>query len=194
MPSKKDLQNTLKEKYGVNKNITQPLSTEDCEQLLLLLHDQPSAVRLVESFITKNVDLGNRNRQFGQERSSAQKKLSALQAEYQQLEKSISALEATNRKLGDRRGKLSQEQTELEAEVEKLSSQNQFLSKKVQTLTTHNDELVDANEKLKKDNKDLKNIVDQIRLRLARDTKMLLEYEDSEIRKALIRLFRWTLG
>ncbi|MEQ9669030.1 hypothetical protein [Coleofasciculus sp. G2-EDA-02] len=56
------------------------------------------------------------------------------------------------------------------------------------------EELVDANEKLKKDNRDLTNIVDQIRLRLARDTKMLLEYEDSEIRKALIRLFRWTLG
>ena len=64
----------------------------------------------------------------------------------------------------------------------------------MQTLTSQNDELIDANTKLKKDNKDLKNIVDQIRLRLARDTKMLLEYEDSEIRKALIRLFRWTLG
>ena len=47
---------------------------------------------------------------------------------------------------------------------------------------------------LKKDNKELKNVVDQIRLRLAHDTKMLLQYEDSEIRKALIRLFRWTLG
>ena len=47
---------------------------------------------------------------------------------------------------------------------------------------------------LKKDNKELKNVVDQIRLRLARDTKMLLQYEDSEIRKALIRMFRWTLG
>ena len=72
--------------------------------------------------------------------------------------------------------------------------ENKTLSSKVQTLSTQNDELVDANEQLKKDNKDLKNIVDQIRLRLARDTKMLLEYEDSEIRKALIRLFRWTLG
>jgi hypothetical protein len=54
--------------------------------------------------------------------------------------------------------------------------------------------LTEANTQLKKDNKDLKNIVDQIRLRLARDTKELLEYEDNEIRKALIRLFRWTLG
>ncbi|NER83840.1 MAG: hypothetical protein F6K42_30715 [Leptolyngbya sp. SIO1D8] len=194
MSSKKDLQNTLKEKYGINKNITQTLSTEDCEQLIMLLHHQPSAVRLVESFINKNINLSNNNRQFGQERSKAQKKLNVLQVEYQQLEKSISDLEKVNKELGSRRGKLSQEQIELEAEVKNLSSQNHFLSKKVQILTTQNDELVDANDKLKKDNKDLKNIVDQIRLRLARDTKMLLDYEDSEIRKALIRLFRWTLG
>jgi hypothetical protein len=64
----------------------------------------------------------------------------------------------------------------------------------VQTIVTEKDELAEANNQLKRDNKELKNIVDQIRLRLARDTKMLLQYEDSELRKAVIRLFRWTLG
>lgn len=61
-------------------------------------------------------------------------------------------------------------------------------------MITRNDELVDVNDQLKKENKDLKNIVDQIRLRLARDIDELLRYEDSELRKAMIRLFRWTLG
>ena len=194
MPSKSELQSALKEKYGINKNITQPLSTEECEQLLTLLHTQPSAVRLVGSFVAKNSDLSRTNRQFGQQRSQAEKRLNALQAEYQQLEKTVADFEARNRTLGDRKGQLSQEQQALEAEIKKLSDKNASLSQKMQALTTQNDELIDANEQLKKDNKDLKNIVDQIRLRLARDTKMLLEYEDSEIRKALIRLFRWTLG
>ena len=194
MASKSELQSALKEKYGINKNITQPLSTEECEQLLTLLHTQPSAVRLVGSLIAKNSDLSRNNRQFGQQRSQAERRLNALQVEYQQLEETIADFEAHNRALGDRKGQLSQEQQALEAEIKKLSDENASLSKKTQALTTQNDELIDANEQLKKDNKYLKNIVDQIRLRLARDTKMLLEYEDSEIRKALIRLFRWTLG
>ena len=121
-------------------------------------------------------------------------RLKSLQAEHEKLEKEIAELEKSNTSLGDRRGQLSQEQQQLEAQIQQLSAENRTLSIEVQRLTTHNDELVDANKQLKKDNKDLKNIVDQIRLRLARDTKMLLEYEDSEIRKALIRLFRWTLG
>jgi predicted RNase H-like nuclease (RuvC/YqgF family) len=65
---------------------------------------------------------------------------------------------------------------------------------KVETLTSQNTELTGANEQLKKDNKDLKNIVDQIKLQLARDTKALLQYEDNQIRRAVIKLFRWTLG
>jgi FtsZ-binding cell division protein ZapB len=68
------------------------------------------------------------------------------------------------------------------------------LVSQVQVLTTQNDELTIANTQLKKENRDLKNIVDQIKLRLARDTKALLQYENSELRKAVIRLFRWTLG
>lgn len=194
MPTKSDLQTVLKTKYGINKNITQALSAKDCESLLLLLQQQPSAIRLVESFIAKNEELGRNNRNFGQQRSQAERKLQSLQVEHHKLEKAIADLEKTNATLGDRKGYLAKEQQELEAKIQRLSARNTELSSKVQRLTTQNDELVDANAQLKKDNKDLRNIVDQIRLRLARDTKMLLEYEDSEIRKALIRLFRWTLG
>lgn len=194
MSSKQTLQNTLKEKYSINKNITQPLSAEDCQQLLVLLQNQPSAARLVESFIAKNSTLSQNNRYYGQRRRQAENRVEALNAEYRQLEKTIADLEKGKNVLGDRKQQLNEEQARLEQEVNRLASQNDTLASKVQTLTTENDELVEANIQLKKDNKDLKNIVDQIRLRLARDTKMLLQYEDSEIRRAMIRLFRWTLG
>ena len=65
MPSKKELQTILREQYGNNKNISQALATEDCEQLLLMLQSQPSAVKLVNSFAEKNADLGKRNQHFG---------------------------------------------------------------------------------------------------------------------------------
>lgn len=194
MPPKSQLQDLLKEKYNINKNITQALSPEDCEQLLLLLKNDPTAERLVEAFIGKNDELSKKNRYYGQQRSQAEKKLERLQAEHQQLQKSIEELEKANGSLGNRKEVLFAEQEALQQEIDKLTAQNQSLSSKVQTLTTHNDELVEANTQLKKDNKELKNVVDQIRLRLARDTKLLLQYEDSEIRKALIRLFSWTLG
>lgn len=194
MSSKSQLQTVLKERYGINKNVSQSLSFEDCEQLLQILASQPSTAKLVESFIGKNVELARNNKHYGLRRSQAEKKFERLQAEYQQLEKSVAELEQSTEKLGDRKQSLSQEQQALEADITKLTNANQLLSVKVQTLTTRNDELVEVNDQLKKDNKELKNVVDQIRLRLARDTKMLLEYEDSEIRKALIRLFRWTLG
>lgn len=194
MPTKSNLQTILKDKYGINKNITAPLSVEDCEALLRVLQNQPSAVRLVESFTERNTELGNKNRYFGQQRSQAERRFQSLQEDHARLQKDIAELEQANAKLGGRKGMLSDEQHELKSQIQQLSERNQELSSKVQHLTTRNDQLVDANENLMKDNKDLKNIVDQIRLRLARDTKMLLEYEDSEIRKALIRLFRWTLG
>ncbi|MEM9446916.1 MAG: hypothetical protein AAGA75_00100 [Cyanobacteria bacterium P01_E01_bin.6] len=194
MPTKSALQEILKTKYGINKNITQSLSVEDCESLLLLLQKQPITTKLVNSFVAKNIELSRNNRQYGQQRSQAERKLQVLQVEHAQLAKEIAELERSNGGLDKRRGKLSEEQKALEEKIRQLSSSNEALANQIQQLSNQNNELTDANEKLKKDNKDLKNIVDQIRLRLARDTKMLLEYEDSEIRKALIRLFRWTLG
>lgn len=194
MPSKSELQTILKERYGINKNITQSLNLEDCESLLLSLSSQPSVGRLVASFIEKNNELSNNNRYYGQRRSQAEKKFEQLQTEYHQLEQAIVEQEKVNQALGDRVTMLSEKRKVLEAEVQQLTADNQNLSVKAQELITRNDELTVANNQLKKDNKELKNVVDQIRLRLARDTRMLLQYEDSEIRKALIRLFRWTLG
>ena len=54
MTSKDELQTALKEKFGVNKNISQPLSKEECERLLNLLYSEASAAKLVSSYADKN--------------------------------------------------------------------------------------------------------------------------------------------
>lgn len=89
-----------------------------------------------------------------------------------------------------------------QTEIKRYQAQNSLpivsnqdaLPAKLQTLTKTNQELAKANQILKKDNKDLKNIVDRIKLQLSLDTKKLLQYQDSEIRKQLVKLFKWTLG
>ena len=90
--------------------------------------------------------------------------------------------------------KVQKQEREIEAEIQSLSFKNDTLEAKVKALTYQNNQLIEANEQIKKDNKALKNLVDQIRLKLAMDTKKLLQYEDSEIRRELVRLFKWTLG
>lgn len=177
MTSKSQLQTMLKEKHGINKNITQPLSEEDCTQLLNLL-EQTSAQKLVHSFRKKNSELSNNNRNFGQRRKQAETKLERLQERHDALKKTIADSKPSQR---GQNGQVKTEEYEtLKAEIDKLKTQNA--------------ELVEVNDELKKDNKALKNTVDGIRLQLARKTRALLQYEDSEIRKAAIRLFNLTLG
>jgi hypothetical protein len=78
--------------------------------------------------------------------------------------------------------------------IKDLLSKNTNLETQVKELISNKTELIEANEKLKKDNKALKNLVDEIRLKLAINTKQLLKYPDSEIRQALAKFFSWTLG
>lgn len=194
MQSKADLQTILKDRHGINKNVTQSLSREDCAKLVMVLNDQPAARELVTAFVKKNHELSSNNRNLGKRRENAAKKLEQLTREYQQLEESIAKQEAKNERLDQHKGDLAAEEAELQRKIEVLKQRNQTLESEVQTLTTRNDELENANERLQKDNKALKIIVDQIRLRLARDIDELLRYEDSELRKAMIRLLKWTLG
>ncbi len=253
MGSKDELQNALKEKFGINKNISQTLSKEECEKLIDLLTRETSAAKLINSYADKNSRLGRNNASFGRARSQAEGKLEDLQERHLQLKEYTEFIEQSNKTLESKKQNLEDKQRKIEAEVQGLSSKNQSLNSQHQILTNQNNELSEANIKLqqknedlkkieqanatlenrkslleaeqqklqaevqgllkektsltskvenlteantelKKDNKNLKNIVDQIRLRLASDTKTLLEYEDSEIRKAVIRLFRWTLG
>ena len=92
---------------------------------------------------------------------------------------------------------------ELEKDITRLKQYQQkspssldknSLEAQIKTLTAKNQELIKVNKILQKDNKDLKNIVDRIKLQLAIDTKQLLRYEDSELRKGVVKLFKWTLG
>lgn len=84
--------------------------------------------------------------------------------------------------------------SQLENEAKPIALQDKELVKINEQLKKDNKELVKVNEQLKKDNKDLKNIVDEIKLKLAINVKSLLRYEDSEIRKALVKMFNSTLG
>lgn len=87
-----------------------------------------------------------------------------------------------------------QENEKYETEIQNLSDTNKVLEMKLKSINAQNSELIQANEELKKDNKALKNLIDEIRLKLAMSTKKLLQYEDSEIRQALIIMFKSTLG
>lgn len=68
------------------------------------------------------------------------------------------------------------------------------LRSQVDVMASEKDELTEANDVLKKDNKALKNLIDQIKLKIAIDVKNLMRYEDSELRKALAKWFKSTQG
>jgi hypothetical protein len=80
--------------------------------------------------------------------------------------------------------------TKRSKELEGKAEENSQLYSKVQVLATEKDELAGANEKLKRDNKALKNLIDQIKLKIALDMGSLMKLEDSEIRKALLKWFK----
>ncbi len=194
MSNKKQLQDRLKQQYGINKNISQDLSPVNCEQILSLLEAETSVQELVDALINKNTELSNNNRHYGTLRSNAEKQLRKTQAEYEKLQQSIAEAESRNDGLRAKRGDLDKEQVALQKQIDNLKAQNKKLSGTVQTLERKTETLTDVNEELKRDNKALKNLVDQIRLKLAIDIKRLMRYEDSEIRKAAARLFKWTQG
>lgn len=195
MASKNELQNTLKEKYGINKNISQPLSREECERLLYIFSNEPGAVKLAKAFVQKNESLGENNRLFGQKRSQAERRLTALQVEHRELQDSIKILELSKPALEDRKKQLEQERAQLEAAINSLSIQNNSLELKVNKLVSEKGELLEVNDQLKKDNKDLKNILDKIRLEVVVHLKNALRAGDIlEIKRTIAKLVRWIAG
>jgi chromosome segregation ATPase len=236
MTTQDELQSILKERYGINKNISQALSAEECQRILTLLSSESSTAKLVDSFIGKNRELITNNQQYGRQRTKAEnqvqlekEKAEAIQVELQasqaaskilqsslqtaqqtaidlqtqlnlaesdsqRLQESIAQMEQSKGKLVDRKQDLAQETSQLEAEIETLMQRSQALENQVGKLKSEKQELVVVNDELKKDNKRLKNIVDMIRLKFSKDVNQLLKYEDSEIRKALIKMYKSTLG
>ncbi|MFO0211749.1 MAG: hypothetical protein ACK53E_13425, partial [Pseudanabaena sp.] len=79
------------------------------------------------------------------------------------------------------------ENTDLQNIAQVLDSQNSKLSKT-------NEKLLQVKDQLEQDNRRLKNLVDAIRLRITIDGGKLLQYEDSEIRKALSKWFKGMQG
>jgi hypothetical protein len=71
---------------------------------------------------------------------------------------------------------------------------NQQLLSRIKELEVDNQSLTKVNAELKKDNKSLKNIVDSIRLQIAKDMKGILKYQDSDLRQAILKLFKSTQG
>jgi chromosome segregation ATPase len=215
MASKKELQAILKDRYSVNIGISEVLTVIECQRLMTLLDSEPSAVKLVESFVDKNIDLGNRSRQFGKQREQAQKRFETAQAEYaalhqiegsnqaleqrkQELEKeaalAMQNLERSRANLEQQKLHLEQASQVLEAEVSALQTKTQKLEGQVKILNSEKKELVDVNDDLKKDNKRLKNLFDAIRLNFSREMRQVLKTEDSELRKAIAKLYKSMLG
>ena len=194
MASKNELQNQLKALYGINKNISESLSKAECETLIDRLQNETSFVKLVEAYVEKNTSLAKNNATFGGARSRAERRSQKLQEELKELESSIEGLESTNQALAQRKQKLESDRLKLRADIQEIAAQNQGLEQKVTRLNVLTDELTGANDVLKKDNKALKNQIDAIRLRLAQEVKHLLNYDNSEIRKALVKFLKSTLG
>jgi regulator of replication initiation timing len=186
--SKSELQTILKDKYKINKNISEELTADECRQLLSMLSQgNVSLEKILAAYADKNSALGKNNALYGRQRSSAEKKAIQLQQEYKELQQNIS-------QLGNRKTAVSSEQQRLVEQVKTLEEQKLQLSSKIKQLDSSNNELVKVNHELKKDNKHLKNLVDSIRLKLSKDLKDILIIDNSEIKKALTKLFQSTLG
>jgi 5-methylcytosine-specific restriction endonuclease McrA len=177
MASKQELQTTLKKQYGINKNISQALDQEDCEQLVATLEKQPSLTKLVQSFIAKNKELGQNNRYYGQLRSKAEQKFKTLKTECNQLEQKIEILkqqtlkqqtlkqqiatpEQNQEKLDEQhiekittpeqnQEEVGEPRQSLEVEIQALRVQNQNLDSRLRDLRTHNHKLTVAHQQLK---------------------------------------------
>ena len=67
MASKADLQTELSNLHKINKNISESLTRDQCEAMLVLLAENPSAVKIIETLVNKNMSLGNNNRTLGNE-------------------------------------------------------------------------------------------------------------------------------
>ena len=87
-----DIADKLKEIYGINKNISNSLSLEQKEQLLFLLENNETVFTLTQSFVAKNNELANNNRQYGRQREAAKRNLVDEQERNNELNTEVSQL------------------------------------------------------------------------------------------------------
>ena len=140
--SKAELQNILKDRYRINKNISQDLTTAECRQLISILSTESQGLeKLLTAFAEKNSNLGRNNATLGRQRSIAQKRVERLQAEFQELQQTIERIESNKLLLESRRCQLEQESAQLERQIESLQTQNKQLGIKVTSLDENNHQL-----------------------------------------------------
>lgn len=172
--TKKEAINLLKEQGWTKADAERALANFDFNTNL----DQLSILQAATEF--SGVELYNRQRLQAAQKglvTRKQKELTEKEAKIHDLVKQIIDL---------KENAPSAEFIQLQAKLQALESdRDEILASK--------DKLKKVNEQLIKDNRDLRNIVDHIKLKLARDMKSLMRYEDSEIRRAVIRLFKQTL-
>ena len=108
-----DLAKELKNDYRINHNISKHLTDSQKADLLCILEDNKSVLRLVNLLTVKNRSLGKSNQTIGKQRSDLVKALVK--------EKEIS-------------NKLSTEVNQLKSELEELKSQMEISSNSLQDL------------------------------------------------------------
>lgn len=78
--------------------------------------------------------------------------------------------------------------------IEKFGEQKQELDKKLKDADVEREKLIEINNLLKQDNKYLKNLIDAIRLELTQNLYVILKSKNSDIRQAVAKLIKSTLG
>lgn len=203
MLSKSEIQTVLKDKYKINKAITNALQRTECQELLDTLEEGKSVFlqKLIQSFAETNSTLGKNNRILGQQRSRLEKKYKKIEQECQELQGKISDLEIRKNKLKSIETNLSEDNRKIEQEIDELKAQKQELQKRLHTaqkekqeISSKNKQLIDVNGVLKRENRDLKNINDALRLKFAQEMARLMNLENSEIRKGLLKLVHLISG
>jgi regulator of replication initiation timing len=196
MAVKAELQNILKERYGINKNISQPLSSLECQQLITLLSSETGVAKVVESFIDKNKELTTKNQQLGKRVVKAEKEVDFEQERVEVLknELKLARMELQNRQGGVNPIQDLSQESSIENGVPMLTERLKMLEREMTVLTSDNKKLVEVNDDLKKDNNEMKNIVDAIRLRFSLEVEQVLKSDNSGIRRAITQMYKSVLG
>jgi predicted nucleic acid-binding Zn-ribbon protein len=196
MAVKAELQNILKERYGINKNISKPLSVVECQQLITLLSSETGVAKVIESFIDKNEELANTSRKLGKRNVKLAKEIEVEQekATVLQNELKLARMELQNRQGGVSPIPNPSEASSIDNQVPILTDRLKMLEREMNTLASDNKKLVEVNDELKKDNNEMKNIVDAIRLRFSLEVEQVLKSDNNGIRKAIIQMYKSVLG
>jgi predicted nucleic acid-binding Zn-ribbon protein len=193
MAVKAELQDILKERYGINKNISQPLSPLECQQLITLLSSETGVAKVVESFIDKNKELTTKNQQLvAVEKGKVEFEQERVEVLKNELK--LARMELQNRQGGINPIQDSSQESSIENGVPMLTERLKILEREMTVLTSDNKKLVEVNDDLKKDNNEMKNIVDAIRLRFSLEVEQVLKSDNSGIRRAITQMYKSVLG